>query len=72
MAVSKNIGSPRTGVLHRGPGLLRRQTFAFLQNLEGDIVGRADEGHVTVARRTVDRYPVLLRILAEGVDIIHS
>src|SRR4029077_359774 len=49
---------PRAGVGHAGPGFGRRQPFAGLQQLDGDAVRRADEGHAAVTRRAVDRHAV--------------
>ena len=47
---------PDAGVGHRGPGLLRPGRFAgpSCKSPNGDVVGRADEGHVPIARRAVD------------------
>ncbi len=44
--------------------------LAFLQDLDGDTVGRANEGHMAVARRTIDGDAVIHQVLAEGVDVI--
>ena len=44
--------------------------LALLQQLERDIVWRADEGHAAVARRPVDRDPCLHEPVARGVDIV--
>src|SRR3546814_8093927 len=61
---------PAPGVLHGGPGLLRRQRLSLLQQLDGDAVGRAHEGHVAVARRAVDGDAAVLEALAGGVDVV--
>ena len=60
-----------TGVRHRCPRLLRRQRRARLKQLDRDIVGRPDEGHVAVARRPVDRDAIVHQPPAGVVDILH-
>jgi hypothetical protein len=42
-----------------------------VQQLDGDVVGRADEGHAAVAGRAVDGDAGLLQAVAEGVDVVH-
>src|SRR5215470_6968655 len=62
--------SPLARILHRGPGLLRRQTGALLQQLDRVLVGRAHERHGAVARRAVDGDAGLLQPVAQRIDII--
>lgn len=62
--------SPGAGVGHRLPGLARREGRALLQELDRDPVGRADERHVAVARRTVDRHAGVHQPLARRVDVL--
>src|SRR5690606_7100509 len=64
------VKSPGSDVGHGGPGLGRGQTLAALQQLDRDAVGRADEGHMAVARRTIDHDPAVHQTLAGGVDIL--
>ena len=47
-----------------------RQRFAFLQQLDRDVVGRTDEGHVAVARRAVDGDAGGLELRAQRVDVV--
>src|SRR3984893_18860848 len=65
-----NAGSPFAGMGHRGPGLLRRQRLAFLQKLDGVLVGRAYERHHAVARRPVDGDAGLHEAVAERIDVV--
>ncbi len=58
------------GVLHARPGLFCRQRAAFLQKLDGDVVGRAHKGHAPVARRPVDRDALIHQLLAGLVNVI--
>ena len=64
------LASPGSRVRHRRPGLRLRQCRAFLQQLHRDIVGRADEGHLAVARRPVDRDAGVVQTLAKRVDVV--
>ena len=52
-------------------GLARRQVLALLQQLDGDPVRRADERHVAVPWRAVDRHAAIDQALANLVDIAH-
>ena len=62
--------SPLAGVGHRRPGLLLGLRLALLQQLDRDVVGRADEGHAPVARRPVDGDAGLHQPVAGGVDVV--
>src|SRR5688500_70702 len=64
-------GLPLPRVRHGLPRLGGRQRPAFLQQLDGNVVGRAHECHVPVARRPVDRDAVILQALAGGIDVVH-
>ena len=61
---------PDAGVRHGRPRLLRGKGVAFLQKLDGNVVGRPDECHVAVARRTVDRHAAVHQPLAGLVDVV--
>ena len=52
------------------PGFLWRESVAFLQQLYRDIVGGANKGHMTVARRTINGDAAVLQSLAQGVDVV--
>nr|AAY82853.1 predicted lactoylglutathione lyase [uncultured bacterium MedeBAC46A06] len=62
---------PASGVFHRCPGLGRGLCLAFLEKLDGDVVGRADKGHAAIARWPVDGHSGIHEMLAGGVDVIH-
>ena len=62
--------SPHARVRHRRPGLGRRQRLALLQQFDRNVVGRADERHVAVARRPVDVTPAFCSLRAIGVDVV--
>src|SRR5690606_25750009 len=51
---SRRVASPAAGVRHRLPWLARFQRLALLQELDGNAVRGADEGHAAVAGRTID------------------
>src|SRR4051812_13825113 len=61
---------PMAGVRHRRPWLLRRQRVAFLKQFDGVQIGRTDEGHLAIARRTVDGDAELHQVIAGGVDVV--
>src|SRR5687768_15447538 len=61
--------SPRVDVRHGCPRLLRRLGAAAVEKFNRNSVGRFDEGHAAVARRTVDGDAPLHQLLADGVDI---
>ena len=69
-AVENLVVSPLAGVRHGGPGLFDFKGFALLQQLEGNVVRRTNEGHAAVARRAVDGDALFLQIFAEFVDVI--
>jgi hypothetical protein len=56
--------SPLPGIRHGGPWLLRGQRGALLQELDGMLVGRTHERHLSVARRAVDGHAGLHQPLA--------
>ncbi len=58
------------GVRHRRPWLGRLLAPAGLEQFDRDAVGRADERHMPVARRPVDRHPARLQPRAGVVDIV--
>src|SRR5690554_5234922 len=62
---------PGTGVTHAGPGLLGLQCITFLQQFNGDIIRRADKGHMAITGRAIDGYAFGLELLAQLIDIIH-
>src|SRR4051812_6124954 len=62
---------PWTGVGHAGPGFGGRQCFAGLEYFDGDAIRRANEGHLAVARRAVDRHAVGDEGVAGVVDVVH-
>src|SRR5205823_885817 len=62
--------SPLAAVRHRGPRLLRRQRIAFLQQLDRMLIRRANERHIAVARRAIDRHAAFHQSLANGVNIV--
>ncbi len=64
------LPSPRIG--HGGPRLLHRFRLALLQDLDRDIVGRTDKGHIAVTRRPVDRHAGLHQPFANGIDIFDA
>src|SRR5690349_8609332 len=64
--------SPASGVGHGRPGLPWRKRTVFLQQLDGDVVGRAHEGHAAITRRAIDQHTVLLQSLASGVNVVHG
>src|ERR1043165_7478458 len=66
------IALPAAGVGHGHPRLGRRQRAAFLQQLDGDAVGRAPEGNVAVARRAIDDDASIHQPRADGIDVIHA
>ena len=59
-----------TRIGHRRPRFSRGQRRAFLQQLDGNIVGTANEGHATVARRAVDDDAAISEPSARGVNIV--
>src|SRR5690606_37148827 len=61
---------PAAGIGHRGPGFGGRQRLALLQQLDGNPVRGAHEGHAAVARRTVDGHAHRLEVGADGVDVV--
>src|SRR6185437_9056873 len=61
---------PLAYVWHRQPRLPRGQRFAPLQQLDGDQIRRADEGHVAIARRSVDRDTLLHEVRAGRIDVL--
>src|SRR5438045_9773969 len=63
--------SPLARVRHRGPRFGRGFGVALLQKLDGNAVGRAHEGHVSVTRRPVDGDAALHQLLADGVTVVH-
>jgi hypothetical protein len=69
-AGSFDVRLPLSDILHRGPGLLLRLGAPLLQQLDRNVVGRADEGHVAVPRRAVDGDAVLHQPLAGRVNIV--
>ncbi len=71
-SLERPLRSPRPGVRHRRPWLGRRQGAALLDQLDRDRVGRSDEGHMTVARRAVDRHPCRLQLGAGCVDVVDA
>src|SRR6266853_2921579 len=62
--------SPVAGVRHRRPRLRRRFWIALLQQLDRMQIRRANEGHVAVARRTVDGDALLHQPVAGRVDVV--
>src|SRR5579875_3412347 len=64
--------SPDAAIGHRSPGFLRRLGGALLQKLDRDLVRRADEGHIAVARRPVDGNAGLHELVAGRVNIVHG
>src|SRR5690554_6533818 len=62
---------PSTSITHAGPGLLRLQCITFLQQFNGDIIRRADKGHMTITRRAIDGYAIGLELFAQLVDVLH-
>src|SRR6478752_4850288 len=62
--------SPVAGIRHRAPWLLRWQRVALLQDLDGVEIGRADEGHLTVARRAIDGDAELHQAVAGCVNVV--
>jgi hypothetical protein len=62
--------SPMSDVRHRGPRLRRRLRIALLQELDRMQIRRADEGHLAVARRTVDRDAEFHQPVACRVNIV--
>src|SRR4051794_21040499 len=69
-AGSRKKALPMADVRHRRPRLLRRLRVALLQDLDRVQIRRADEGHVAVARRTVDGNAGVHQLLASGVDVV--
>src|SRR5579863_940037 len=65
-----DAGLPGTGVGHAGPGFGRRQRTTGLEQLDGNAVRRADEGHATVSRRAVDGYAAGDEGVAGVVDVV--
>src|SRR5205085_6743950 len=63
---------PVAAVRHRRPGLLRRESIATLEELDRDVVGGSDEGHVAIARRAVDGHSAFLQAAAALVDIVDT
>lgn len=63
---------PMAGVFHAGPGFLRRQVVAFLQQLDRDIVRAAHESHMAIPWRTIDRDTCIHQLLAHLVDIFDA
>src|SRR5262249_9761943 len=64
--------SPDAGVRHGGPGFALWESFTALQQFDGNIVGRADECHVPIARRPVDRDAGFHEPVAGFVNIFDS
>src|SRR5215469_14887782 len=64
--------SPGAGAGHAGPGRLGCQRFALLQELDGDPVGGAHEGHLTVPGRPVDGDPRSCETIADRIDVVHG
>ena len=60
---------PMPGAVHACPGLLRGEGIAILQQLDRDIVGRAHEGHPSVARGAIDCNARRLQFGAFCIDI---
>src|SRR6476469_2166717 len=63
-------GSPMSGIRHRSPWLRRRLRIALLQQLDGMQIRRANEGHLAVARRTVDGDAEFHQAVARGIDVV--
>src|SRR5690242_7625041 len=63
--------SPFPRIRHRRPGLGGFE-YAVLEQFDRDVVGGADERHVAVARRAVDRHPGIHQPLARLVDIVDA
>ena len=60
---------PTADIGHAGPGLPGFEP-AVLQQLDGNAVGRAHEGHMAIAWRAIDRNACIHQPLARRVDII--
>src|SRR5262245_37435572 len=63
--------SPRSGIGHGCPRFLFGQSRALLQQLDRDVVRRADEGHAAVARRPIDGHAGLLQLRADRVNVVN-
>src|SRR5690348_7162732 len=63
---------PGTGVGHAAPRFGWRQRVAGLQQLDGNAVRRANEGHAAVTRRAVDRHAVGNEGVAGVVDVVYG
>src|SRR5215469_4544308 len=63
---------PAAGVGHRFTRLRSRERATFLQQLDGDVVRGAHEGHVSIARWPQDGDAVIGEALTGGVDVIHG
>src|SRR5258708_30314841 len=61
---------PVAGVRHRTPWLGRWLGLTLLQQLDRMQIGRAHEGHVAIARRTVDGDAELHQPIAGRVDVV--
>src|SRR5690625_668047 len=61
---------PLPGVFHARPGLLLGQRFALLQKLDRNPIRRADDCHMAISGRTVNRYATIHQLLAFLVDVI--
>src|SRR3546814_19131849 len=62
---------PDSRIGHRRPGFGGFE-MPVLQQFDRNAVGRADEGHMPVARRAVDGHASVHQSLAGGVDIVHA
>src|ERR1051326_9037322 len=63
-----HVKSPRSGILHRCPGLGAWFGLALLEELDRDVVGRAEAGHAAVSGRAVDGDAGFYELVAGGVD----
>src|SRR6185437_7706812 len=62
---------PCAAVRHRSPRFGGRERGAPLQELDRNLVGRADEGHPSVARRPIDGHAIVHQPPAGLVDVVH-
>src|SRR3984885_9199317 len=62
--------SPMPGVRHRSPRLCRRFRIALLQELDRMQIRRADEGHLAVARWTVNGDAEFHQAVAGRIDVV--
>src|SRR5262245_49099600 len=70
-ATPRSRVSPLAGVGHRRPRLLLGARLTLLQQLDRDVVGRADECHAPVARRSIDGDAGLHQPVADRVNVVH-